>query len=204
MRPPNRIRLVIALALVALTAAGCGSSGDGDVASGVTLPPLASTTRSSGTTLAGATTAPGATTAGVTTRSGGVTTTVAGAKGKIDPCKVVTRDEAETLARTTLQAGVLVEGEDPSCTYSGLPNGPTAQVEIFAGDGAKKYYDIDVQLGHQFTTVAGLGDEAHLEEFTIFTRKGTTWLAIHLVRLDDPDPYNTPLTNLARTAVGRL
>jgi hypothetical protein len=186
MRSPNRIQLVVALALVVLTAAGCGSSDDGGVASGLTLPPLASTTRTSGTTLAGA------------------TTTIAGPKGKIDPCKVVTRDEAESLARTTLQQGVLVEGEDPSCTYSGLPNGPTAQVEIFAGDGAKKYYDVDVQLGHQFTTVPNLGDEAHLEEFTIFTRKGTTWLAIHLVRLDDPDPYAAPLTNLARTAVGRL
>ncbi|MEO5842419.1 MAG: hypothetical protein ABIQ73_10350 [Acidimicrobiales bacterium] len=61
-----------------------------------------------------------------------------------------------------------------------------------------------MQLGHTFTKVSGVGDEAYLEEFTIFTRKGTTWLALHLVRLDDPDPYNTPLNNLARTAVGRL
>ena len=197
----KRVLLFIASALVMLTA-GCGSSGVGDITSGNTLPPLPSTTRSSVSTLAGATTAPGAT--GGTTRPGATATTVAGAKGKIDPCKVVTRDEAEALARTTLQAGVLVEGEDASCTYSGSPTGPTAQVEIFTGDGAKKYYDVDKSLNHEFTTVTGIGDEAYLEEFTIFARKGTTWLAIHLVRLDDAEPYNEPLKNLARVAVGRL
>jgi hypothetical protein len=126
------------------------------------------------------------------------------ARGAIDPCKLVTKAEADALARTTLQAGILVEGEDPSCTYTGPTSGPTAQVEVYAGAGAKKFYDVDVSLSHEFTTVAGIGDEAHLEEFTIFARKGTTWLAIRLVRLDDADQYNEPLKALARTAIGRL
>ena len=60
-----------------------------------------------------------------------------------DPCKVVSKADAEKLAGTKLQDGVLVEGEDPSCTYCGDPNGPTAQVEVFLNDGAKKYLDID-------------------------------------------------------------
>lgn len=187
-------------AALLVVVAGCGSSNDSK--SSVTLPPLGN--QSGATTRAGATTVAGSGSATTAASGSASATTVAAAKGAIDPCKLVTKAEAETLAKTTLQAGVLVEGEDPSCTYSGAPTGPTAQVEIFAGAGAKKYYDVDVTLGHEFTKVSGIGDEAHLEEFTIFTRKGATWLAIHLVRLDDPDPYNEPLKTAAKTALTRM
>jgi len=160
------------------------------------------------------TTPPGSTTAGATTTkaSGAATTAASGAATTAasssvtvkDPCKLVSKADAEKLAGTKLQDGVLVEGDDPSCTYSGDPNGPTAQVEIFLNDGAKKYLDIDRTLGHDFTTLTGSGDEAYYEEFTIFFRKGARWGAIHLVRLLDADHFVELLKALAKQVAAQL
>jgi hypothetical protein len=122
----------------------------------------------------------------------------------IDACALLPLAEAEVVAGTPLQAGVAGNPDSPSCTYTGPVDGPTAQVEVYAGDGAKKIYDIDVELAHTFTPVSGLGDEAYEEENAIFVRSGTTWVAIRLVLLNDPAQNVAPLENAARAAAGRL
>lgn len=124
---------------------------------------------------------------------------------ELDPCALVSQAEAEVLAATPLEAGVPagIPGER-TCTYTGPVTGPTAQVEVFTGPGAKKFLDIDRELGHEITTVAGIGDEAHEEEWTIFLRKGSTWAAIRLVRLDDYELYRAPLQDLARSLAAQL
>jgi hypothetical protein len=201
MRFTTRRRLV-AVIIVATVAAGCGGK------SAVSTATLPTTAKAAATTAGSAGTgAPTTTSAsGATTRAAsGATTTAASSVLTVkDPCKLVSKADAEKLAGTTLQAGVLVEGDDPSCTYSGDPNGPTAQVEVFLNDGAKKYLDIDRQLSHDFTTLTGIGDEAYLEEFTIFFRKGARWGAIHLVRLLDADPFVEPLKTLAKQVVAQF
>lgn len=118
-----------------------------------------------------------------------------------DPCALVTKDDAETLAATPLDDAVAVR---ETCTYSGPVTGPTAQVEIYVGDGAKKILDIDRELGHEFTEVAGVGDEAYLENGMIFFSRSGTWVGIRLVRFTDDAENNRRLEQAARTAAGRL
>jgi hypothetical protein len=84
-----------------------------------------------------------------------------------------------------------------SCTYTGPPTGPTAQVELFVGDGAKKYLDVDRNLGHDIQPLPGVGDEAYIEEFNVFFRTGTRWNALRLTRLDDFPAYRQPMIDLA-------
>lgn len=122
-----------------------------------------------------------------------------------NPCEVVTKEQAETLARTPLQDGVLSEGESSSCTYTGPTTGPTAQVEVFLGAGAKKFLDTDRDtLQHPFETVADLGEEAYAEDDAVFFRTDTTWVALHLVRLDDPALYKDALLGLANDMAAKL
>jgi Protein of unknown function (DUF3558) len=123
---------------------------------------------------------------------------------EVDPCRLVTKEEAEQLAGTRLDAGVLIQGESPSCTYSGRVTGPLAQVEVYVGDGAKKILDIDRELHHTFATVQGIGDEAHEEDGAIFLRKAGRWVAIRVVLLEDPKLSREPLRHLARTVASRL
>jgi hypothetical protein len=90
------------------------------------------------------------------------------------------------------------------CTYTGPVTGPSAQVEIFVGDSAQNLYEGDRQLGHAFTTVAGIGDEAHVEDFAIFFRKAGRWVAIRLVRTDDRTKYRPRMEATAKAAVARI
>ncbi|WBB70096.1 hypothetical protein [Micromonospora sp. WMMD812] len=119
----------------------------------------------------------------------------------INPCELVSKPEAEKLAGTPLDDGQLVK---ETCTYTGPVTGPTAQVEIFVGDGAKKFLDIDRELKHEFTTLQGVGEEAYLEDGAAFIRKGTVWVSLRLVRLNDPAENRKPLTDLATTIATRL
>ncbi len=132
-------------------------------------------------------------------------TTAAPQATSVNPCDLVSREDAQTAIGTALNPKILAgpEGEQ-SCTYSGPPSGPTAQVEVFAGPGAKKYMDIDQTLGHVITPVDGIGDEAYSEEFNIFFRKGTNWVAIRLTSLDDPATFAPKLEDLARSVVAKL
>ena len=107
---------------------------------------------------------------------------------------------------TQLQDGVRVNNSDgTTCTYSGDPNGPTAQVEVYVGDGAKKFYDDDnTVLHHAFIDVSGIGDEAHQEDYTLFFRKGSIWVALHLVSLDDTSTFTERLQMLARDVAAQM
>ena len=119
----------------------------------------------------------------------------------IDPCKLVSKLEAETLAGTPLDEPRPVR---ETCTYNGPVTGPTAQVEIFVGDGAKKFLDIDRTLDHQFTSLPGAGDEAYLEDGVAFVRKGGTWVSVRLVRLNDSAENRKPLEDLIRKVATRI
>ncbi|GIJ35562.1 DUF3558 domain-containing protein [Micromonospora sediminimaris] len=119
----------------------------------------------------------------------------------VDACALVPKEDAEKLAGTRLEDPVPVR---ETCTYSGPVSGPLAQVEVYVGDGAKKILDVDRDLDHEFETLSGIGDEAYLEDGAVFVHAAGVWVAIRLVRLDDPAKYHKPLTELARTVAGRL
>ena len=124
----------------------------------------------------------------------------------LDACTVLPQADAEALAGTTLTEPLKVATSDvSSCTYPGDPNGPTAQVEIYVGDGAKKQLDIDKDtLGHSFTQPSGVGDEAWLEDGEIWARSGTTWVSIRVIRLDDMSLYAAALQTAMVAALGNL
>lgn len=122
----------------------------------------------------------------------------------IQVCELLPLEDAQVVAGTALAPGTEGPAHSPSCTYTGPASGPLAQVEIYVGDGAKKFLDIDRELNHLFTPVPGIGDEAHEEENAIFFRKGATWVAVRLVRLNDPAENREPLKAAATKVVGRL
>jgi hypothetical protein len=141
--------------------------------------------------------APGTTEPAVTAAPG---TTVASAPKTHNSCALLPKTQAEALIGTKLQPGVHESTNDvDSCTYSGDPTGPTAQVEVFIGAGAKQIYDDDLKvLQHTFTNVPGVGDEAHEEDFLLFFRKGPTWVALRLTSLDDFSVFKARLEAAAR------
>ena len=182
LRPCHLIAAVPALLLLPLAA--CSSSTPGTPRGGGTSP--------AGTTI-GTSTAP--------------TSTGSAPPTAVEPCDLLTRAEAEHLAGTALQAGVAAgsNGTHTLCQYTGPTSGPTAQVEIFVGDGAKKMLDIDKDsLQHPFTTVAGIGDLCLQEDGNIFIRKNGQWASINLVLLNDPATNVKPLQDAAKIIAARL
>ncbi|SCL16481.1 Protein of unknown function [Micromonospora nigra] len=119
----------------------------------------------------------------------------------VDPCMLLTDEEAERLAGTPLQDPVPA---GLTCTRTGPVTGPTAQVEVFVGDGAKKYLDIQRSLGHELRTLPGIGDECLADESEIFVRRGDLWVSVRLVRLVDPAENAEPLAEAARTVATRI
>jgi hypothetical protein len=174
-------RAVSAIVLAALLAAGaCSSSVAG---SGSAAEPERTSTRPA---------APPSSPAAITDP---------GAAAKTDPCSLVTQDEADAIAGTKLQPKSRAE---QLCTFATPTTGSPAQLEVYVGDGAKKFYDIDkINLGHRFKAVAGVGDEAHLEDGAIFCSAKGTWIGLRLLRLDSVDT-GPSLIQLAKIAVGRL
>ncbi|MER5336386.1 hypothetical protein [Micromonospora sp. NPDC002717] len=118
-----------------------------------------------------------------------------------DPCALVSRREAEQLAGTPLEEGQPVR---ETCTYTGPTSGPTAQVEIFVGEGARKFLDIERDLGHELRPLAGVGDEAYASHEAVFVHRSGVWASVRLVRLNDPAENRAPLERVARTVAGRL
>jgi len=183
------LRRVLSSALVVgLVVAGACSSDDGKIAVGSKVTAAPTTTEATETT-----DAEPATTAAT----------------KIpDPCELVPIDAAsQLLPGAVLQPGVVAgPGDDKMCQYAGDPSGPTAQVEIYVGAGAKKSLDIDKDaLAHEFTMPTGIGDEAYLEDSNVFFRKGTLWVQIRVVTLDvDPAVVQANLTTLATTVAQGL
>ena len=175
--------MIDGLAVMAVVALGaCGSSA---AKSQTTAHPAATTTATGAPT-----TAPTATTA----------------PAKLDSCALVPLARAEALIGTKLQPGLHVSTTDiDSCTYPGDPTGPTAQVEVFIGAGAKTYYDDDNNvLHHTFTNVPGLGDESHEEDYTLFFRKGTIWVALRVTSLDDWSTFKARTEALAKDLASRI
>ena len=123
------------------------------------------------------------------------------AQAALDPCALVTRQDAEKLAGTPLDPAKPVRD---TCTYTGPVEGPTAQVEVFVGDGAKKYLDIDRDLGHTLRPLPGIGDEAYAEDEAVFLHKSGRWVSIRLVRLNDPAENRKPFEELARKVADRI
>jgi hypothetical protein len=145
------------------------------------------------------------TVAGTTPTTEAATTTPTTATA-LNACEVVTKDQADALMQTTLLDGLHSSTADvESCTYPGDPTGPTAQFEIFIGAGAKKFYDDDaITLHHTFTDVPGIGDEAHEEDFVLFFRKGTTWVALRVTSLDDFAKFKPGLEALAKDVAAKV
>jgi hypothetical protein len=133
-------------------------------------------------------------------------TTTTTTPAQLDSCALVPQAQAEALIGTTLLAGMHTSTSDvDSCTYPGDPNGPTAQVEVFIGSGAKKFYDDDNDvLHHTFVAVPGVGDESHEEDYTLFFRKGTTWVALRITSLDDFSMFQPRLEALAKDLASRI
>ena len=150
--------------------------------------------------------APSSTTLPATTTSATEAPTTTTTPAVLDACKLVTKAQAEAAIGTKLTDPLQVSNSDvDSCTYPGDPTGPTAQVEVFVGAGAKKYYDDDnTVLHHTFTDVPGLGDEAHEEDYAVFFRKGSTWVALRLTSLDDFSTFKPRLEALAKTVAGQI
>ncbi|MEU2614860.1 hypothetical protein ABZ570_25220 [Micromonospora sp. NPDC007271] len=118
-------------------------------------------------------------------------------------CDLVTDQEAAALARLKLDPH---RAGEQSCTWTAPVSGPTGQVEVYVGDGAKKMLDIERQLGHELETLSGVGDEAYLDGQTneVFVQKAGVWAAIRLVLLNDPKENREPLVKLVRVVAGRL
>jgi hypothetical protein len=123
------------------------------------------------------------------------------AQPAVDACELVSKAEAEKLAGTALNAGQPVR---ETCTYTGPVTGPTAQVEVFVGDGAKKFLDIERTLGHELRALPGLGDEAWAGAEAVFVSKSGQWVSVRLVRLNDPAENRKPLEAVATLVAGRL
>ncbi|SCF05897.1 Protein of unknown function (DUF3558) [Micromonospora viridifaciens] len=118
-------------------------------------------------------------------------------------CDLVTDQEAAALARLKLDPQ---KAGEQSCTWTAPISGPTGQVEVYVGDGAKKMLDIERQLGHELKTLSGIGDEAYLDTQAneAFVQKAGVWAAIRLVLLNDPKENHKPLEDLIRVVAGRL
>ncbi|MDG4793428.1 DUF3558 family protein [Micromonospora sp. WMMD1082] len=119
----------------------------------------------------------------------------------VDPCSLVSRQEAEQLAGTALNEPRKVKA---TCTYTAPPSGPTAQVEVFVGAGAKKILDVNRNLGHELRELPGVGDEAYAEDRVVYVHKGGQWVSVRLVRLNDPAENRQGLEAVARQVADRL
>ena len=57
---------------------------------------------------------------------------------------------------------------------------------------------------HAFTDVPGLGDESHEEDFALFFRKGSTWVALRLTSLHDFSTFKPRLEALGKDVASRV
>ena len=148
-------------------------------------------------------------TASVAAPSSGVSSApVVKAAAQPGACSLLTPAEAEAAAGTPLVPPVAAggsAGHETLCQFIGPTTGPTVQLEVYVGDGAKKQLDIErVELKHTFTTLPGIGDQCVQEQGWIFVEKDGIWASLRLVRLDDPSLHVIPLQTAAKALAGRL
>lgn len=197
---------VVALVAVALGVSACSASTK-TVTATVTVTATTTVTETVTETATETATAPASAPVVAGPASSAAGSEVASLPPVIDPCKLLTQAEASTLAGLKLNAAVEAgaAGTQTLCQYTSDPNGPTGQVEIITGDGAKKALDIDRDtLGHKFTSVSGIGDECDQEDDDIFIRKGDNWVDIDLVLLNDAAQNVQPMQTAAKIIAGRL
>jgi hypothetical protein len=117
-------------------------------------------------------------------------------------CKLLTRLEAQRLVGIKVQPP---NNLGRGCMYTGFPTATVAQVEIYVDSSIPRTLQIDRgELHHKFWKVPRLGDQALEEEWTIFVRKGTVWLTIHVTRLEPWPLYRKKLEQAARVAISRV
>ena len=122
----------------------------------------------------------------------------------LDPCSLITKQEADQLTGVSVQDPQPAGRPPMRCVWPTPLTGPVGQVEVDVGDGAKKFMDIETTIGHQLDSVAGLADEAVIEDSTIFFRSGPTWVAIHVVGGPAGSASRGPLEALAAKVLQRL
>ena len=123
----------------------------------------------------------------------------------MDPCQLLKQADAEAVAQTKLGPPHEGSASSPSCTYKSMSAGARMQVSIFLGAGAKALFDTDHRLGHTFRTVSGVSaDEAWEEANAVFFRKGSFWIAIQLIGVNDPAVNRLPLEHLMKIVALRL
>lgn len=125
--------------------------------------------------------------------------------GPPDPCSLVSQQEASKLVNVAMEKG-LKNGQNDNlmCQFNSQP--PGTLVEVYSGSGAHKSFQIDHDtLGHEFTKLDGIGDEAWLEDDNLFFRKGEHWVQLHVVALDlSEEQIRANLTELAKTVAEKL
>jgi hypothetical protein len=117
-------------------------------------------------------------------------------------CSLLVQAEVEKLATIPLMPAD--EVTDEFCEWDSPPGGGLAQVQLFIGTDVPNALLIDREQGATFISVPGLGDENYEEEGYMFARKGSVWIEIHLVILDDWAPYEKPMQETVRAALGRI
>lgn len=196
----NRVLTVISLVLLTGGLAACGGARSRTVTVTttvtVTATPSASASSDATADTSAAADASSSATAG-TTDSGP------------DACSLLTQAQANAAASTPLQkgtgAGKDAAGNYVMCQWIGLTNGPTAELEVYVGDGAKQQLHIEKDnLGHSFTSVPGIGDQCLQEDGYIFVQKGGLWVSLHLVRLNDPAQNVKPMQTGIREIAAEL
>jgi hypothetical protein len=141
------------------------------------------------------------------------------ATGFPDPCKLVTREEADATIGTKFPAGEIIENEDEQyfgigrrCTYHPpqVYNGPKLDVQIRMNPSddvwAAFMADIGQILGGA-EDVPNLGDKAYLfrKDHDCFVIKGRFVMAINLLYgMVTPPDVDERLLALCRTAVARI
>lgn len=181
-------------ALLVLALAGCQDPGSdaGDKASAP-----------AGSATAGGAAAPGTSQSdGQSSAPASSSATSSATSAADNPCALVNQTEADQLAGMSLGPGKVIAD---TCTYTAPPSGPTGQVEVFAGESGANYYDAEHQIhGDRLKPLKDVGDEAYLEDGSVFLRVGEEWVSIRLVRTEDSQQNDRPLTDLARTVATRL
>ncbi|PZG21168.1 hypothetical protein C1I95_08100 [Micromonospora craterilacus] len=118
-------------------------------------------------------------------------------------CDLVTDQEAAAVVGVKLGPKT---ASAQGCVWTAPPTGPTGQLEVYVGDGAKKTLDIARTLKHELEELPEVGDEAYLDGTSndVFVRKGDIWVVIHLVRLNDPKENREPMVKLGRVVADRM
>ena len=125
---------------------------------------------------------------------------------RIDPCDLVTREEAEAIVRASLlDARANNVGSDrPSCTYGADPAGTTAQVQVFVGEGADSLIATHRRLGGDQIEVEELGEGAFLRHSTLHFHASGVPVVLSVVRLVDAKTLHPAMIAAARTIAQRM